>query len=132
MSKQSAADYGQPAWLPEPITHYELASMLQYDTAERVMRLYGDDVLDYLKAKTGYVPNPQMEKYAWCQLPSFFLSRAVLAFAREHAALADYENDNPIDLTGKESWAMEAIQAKISKGGGSTLTTCGETLSYYY
>lgn len=121
--KTTAADYGQPAWLPEPITYYELASMLayeadhgreprhepleggsympaiQYDTARLVMEQYGDEVLDYLKSSTGRVPSPQMSRYAWCQLPCFFLSRAVLAFARKHASLADWENQNPIDLT---------------------------------
>ena len=123
---KSAADYGQPAWLPKPVTHYELASILayeadhghernhepldggsympaiEYDTAERAMRHYGDEVLNYL-ATHGGVPVLSMRKYAWCQAPCFFLARAVLAFCRENAALADWENQNPIDLNHKES-----------------------------
>lgn len=120
--KTTAADYGQPEWLPEPITHYELASMLQYEAdhgherthepldggsyvpavtyhiADQVMRQHGDDILDYLK-NNGGLPVPSMHRYAWAQLPVFYLSRAVLVFARKHAALADWDNQNPINLT---------------------------------
>lgn len=120
--KTTAADYGQPTWLPEPITYYQLASMLAYEAdhgneprhepleggsyvpavtyhiADQVMRDHGDDILDYLW-KNGGIPVPYMRKLAWAQLPVFYLSRAVLVFARKHASLADWENQNPIDLT---------------------------------
>lgn len=124
MTTNTATDYGQPAWLPIPISPYHIAAILtgeeperanradhepldsgcympavEYYTARVVMEEYGDEVLDYLQRVTGRVPSPQMSRYSWCQLPCFFLSRAVLAFAREHAALADWENESPINLT---------------------------------
>lgn len=117
-----STNHGQPAWITQPLSPYVIAQILnnemperrqrrdhepldsgcylpavEYGTAAAIMQEHGDDVIAYLRAHGG-LPVLSMTRYSWNQLPCFYLSRAVLAFAQEHAALADWENDKPINL----------------------------------
>lgn len=123
-AEKKTNEYGQPAWIIEPISPYDLAGILEnerpyrkvardhepldsgcyipaveYETARKTMEEHGDDVLDYLQEVKGRIPTPDMSRYSWHQLPCFFLSRAVLAWAEQHKHLADWENDEPIQIS---------------------------------
>ncbi len=101
----------QPNWITEILSPYDIAAINQggcasgaympavtYHEAIETMSRYGDEVLDYIEEQTGALPKPPSTD-SWGGLSCFYLSYAVELWAISHEALADWEDDEPLEVT---------------------------------
>jgi len=99
----------QPEWISEPLSPADIAAVLQggcssgaympavtYWQAMATMARYGDDVLDYLQSRDE-LEQPPLDS-SWSGMAVFYLSRAVECWCAEHEDLADWDNDEPLEV----------------------------------
>ena len=107
---KTAADYGQPEWITEPLSPSDVAAINQggcssgaympavtYFTAMETMRDHGDDVLQYIEDNLGELPDVPKDT-SWAGLNCFYLSCAVELFASSLEDREDWNDEEPIDL----------------------------------